>query len=119
MKFIIDENISPAVAKLFRNRGLKAYHINEMKSRNDQQVLDDQIRHLALFKDYIVVTRDHDFVRSFRSRKVPEKVIFIHKLENRNELLERLSNCLKEVVKHIDNHDFIEINSTQVRMPFD
>lgn len=118
MKFIIDENLSPEVCSIFRNEDLEAYHVNEMKTHKKQKVRDDQLRHLALFKQYVIVTKDDDFVRSYVSRKVPEKMIYIYGMNEKAALLERLTECITEVASLISSHDFIEVNENEVRLPF-
>lgn len=119
MKFLIDENLSPEVSVIFRNSGLEAYHVNELKAYKNQRVKDDQLRHLALFKQYIIVTKDDDFVRSYVSRKVPEKMIFIYGMDDKPKLLGRIEECLQELVRLIRNYDFIEVNENEIRLPFD
>ncbi|WP_089355649.1 DUF5615 family PIN-like protein [Ekhidna lutea] len=118
MKFIIDENISPQVAVIFRSHGLHAYHINEMKSNKKQRVKDDQLRSLTIHKGYIIVTKDDDFVKSFVSRKIPEKLIFVYGLEQKESLLTRMEEVIPDLTPLLEKHDFIEINAHEVRFPF-
>ena len=118
MKFVIDENLSPEVAEIFRKEGVTAYHINQMKSRKGQRVIDDQIRRLSLDKDYIVVTKDDDFVKSYVDRKVPDKMVFVFGMDNKAELLSRLKKCVPESLPLLKVHDFIEITKDEIRTPF-
>lgn len=103
---------------MFREAGLTAYHINELKTHKRQRIRDDQIRHLALFEHYVVVTKDDDFVRSFVSRKVPEKMIFIYGMNEKGALLKRLADCLDRFCTLLSTHDFIEVNEKEIRLPF-
>ena len=81
MKFIIDENLSPVVSAIFRSHSLNAFHVNEMKSKKKQRVIDDQLRRLTIQKGYVIVTKDDDFVKSYVSRKVPDKLDELLKLK--------------------------------------
>jgi len=118
MRFIIDENLPPHLAEVFREASLSASHINEMKSHPKQRVVDDQLRRLSIQKGYIIVTRDDDFVKSFVSRKVPEKVVFIHGLNEREPLLSRMKAVAPQLESLLKDHDFIEINDHEIRFPF-
>ena len=117
MKFIIDENLTPEIAVLFREYGLNAYHVNEMKSHNKQRVIDDQLRRLSIQKGYVIVTKDDDFVSSFVSRKVPEKMVFIFGLDKKGSLLSRMKEVILQLSSLIETHDFIEINEQEIRFP--
>ena len=118
MKFIIDENISPQVAAIFRSFGLSATHINEMKSNKKQRVVDDQLRRLAIQKGYIIVTKDDDFVKSYVSRKVPEKLVYIYGINEKEPLLSRMKEVAPQISSLLETHDFIEVNDREVRFPF-
>ena len=118
MKFIIDENLSPQVSAIFRTHGLDAYHINEMKAHQKQRVIDDQLRRLSIQKGYIIVTKDDDFVKSFVSRKVPEKMVFIYGLNEKEPLLSRIKEVAPQLSALLETHDFIEVNENEIRFPF-
>lgn len=118
MKFIIDENLTPDLAQLFRSMGLDAHHVNEIKAHKKQRVKDDQLRRLALRKGYILITMDDDFVKSFVDRKVPEKLVYVFGLGTKEALLSRFKTVLKELPTLLQTHEFIEINRETVRFPF-
>lgn len=117
-KFIIDENISPEIATLFKQAGLEAYHVNELKGHQKQRITDDQLRRLTLQKGYIIVTKDDDFVKSYVSREVPEKLIFLHGLDNKESLIKRMATVIPKIIQLIEEHNFIEINENEIRFPF-
>ena len=110
--------MSPDVVLVFREKGLEAYHINELKSHSKQRVVDDQLRRLTIQKGYIIVTKDDDFVRSFVSRKVPEKIIFLYGLDSKVMLLKRMKEIVDELEGWLFMHDFIEVRESEVRFPF-
>ncbi|MEO9868838.1 DUF5615 family PIN-like protein [Ekhidna sp.] len=117
MKFIIDENLPPDLTELFRSEGLESYHVNDIKAKKKQRVLDDQLRRLAIQKGYIIVTKDDDFVRSYVSRKVPDKVVFIYGLEKKESLLSRMKEVIPQLLKLLSNHDFIEVKENELKFP--
>lgn len=118
MKFIIDENLPPSLSEVFCKLGLNAQHVNEMKVSKKQRIIDDQLRRLAIQKEYVIVTKDDDFVKSFVSRKVPEKLVFIFGLNEKEPLLSRMKEVAPTLKSLLLGHDFIEINETEVRFPF-
>lgn len=118
LKFIIDENITPEVIPLFKQAGLDAYHVNEMKSHQKQRITDDQLRGLTLRKGYVIVTQDDDFVKSYVDREVPEKLIFLYDLNHKESLLSRMKEVIFEIGYLLTSHNFVEINPTEIRFPF-
>ncbi len=117
MKFIIDENLSPDLVEVFETNGLNAMHINQMKSHSKHRVQDDQLRRLAMKKGYIIITKDDDFVKSYVDRKVPEKLVYIFGLDKKEQLLQRMKEVAPDLEKLLLNHDFIEINESEIRFP--
>ncbi|MEP1032591.1 DUF5615 family PIN-like protein [Ekhidna sp.] len=118
MKFVIDENLTPELAAVFRAHKLDAYHVNEMKTNQKQRVVDDQLRRLAINKGYVIVTKDDDFVKSYVSREVPEKLIFIYGLDKKESLLARMKEVIPELTTLLANYNFIEVNQKEIRFPF-
>lgn len=118
MKFIIDENLTPELADLFRDQHLNAYHVNELKANQKQLVIDDQLRRLAIQKGYVIVTKDDDFVKSYVSRKVPDKMVYIHGLDKKESLLSRMKEVIPQIESLLETHDFLEVNEKEIRFPF-
>ena len=118
MKFVVDENLPPALAEILRTHSLNAFHVNEMKARKNQRVIDDQLRRLAIQKGYVIITKDDDFVKSYVSRKVPEKMVYIHGLNKKEPLLSRMKEVALQLSTLLELHDFIEVNEREVRLPF-
>ena len=57
MKFLIDEDLSPKLVRLFQKLGYFSLHIRDIQiSLEDSQILE-----IAVGQDYIVVTADKDF----------------------------------------------------------
>ncbi|WP_424961070.1 DUF5615 family PIN-like protein [Ekhidna sp.] len=118
MKFVVDENLPPVLAETMRALSLNAMHVNEMKARKKQRVIDDQLRRLAIQKGYVIITKDDDFVKSYVSRKVPDKLVFIHGLNEKKPLLSRMKEVAPQLSLLLETHDFIEVNDREIRFPF-
>lgn len=119
MNFLIDENLTPELIKVFENQGFKASHINLLKQHKKQQVKDDQIRGLLLRKDYILITRDDDFVKSYVDRKVPNRMIYLHGLASREEVIQRFKEVFNDLIKLLEMHDFIEMSRNKLTFAFE
>jgi predicted nuclease of predicted toxin-antitoxin system len=118
-KFIVDENISPMIRDLLRDHGFEAYHVNDMKVAENQKIPDDHLRKLALYKGYVVITRDDDFVKSYVDRKVPDKMIYVFDLDCKAQLIKRFNETLDTLQQWLTTYDFIELNPAEIRTPFD
>ena len=116
--FIIDENITPDLVDVFKSAGLKAYHVNELKSHQNQRVIDDQLRRLSIQKGYVLITKDDDFVKSFVHRKVPEKMVFLYGLDDKQMLIQRLGQMIPQLSDYLSANDFVEINRKEIKFPF-
>lgn len=118
MKYLIDENLSPELVELFEKEGMSAYHVNQIKSYKKQRITDDQLRRISLDQPIVIVTRDDDFVKSFVDRKVPDKLVYIYGIDDKEALLERIRTCIRTLDLLIKSHDFLELNAMEVRTPF-
>ncbi|MEM9895649.1 MAG: DUF5615 family PIN-like protein [Bacteroidota bacterium] len=116
--FLVDENITPEVTDLLRQHGYKASHINDLKKYPTQIVKDDQIRRKLLRTDQILITKDDDFVKSYVSRYVPEKLLFLHGLDDKKELIATISKVAHLLNELFQEHEFIELNASGPRFPF-
>jgi predicted nuclease of predicted toxin-antitoxin system len=117
--FLYDENLSPRLVQQHQpSRG--AIHINQLKPSKSAVIKDDLIRKLSLNETFVLVTKDDDFVKSWVSRRVPEKLIFIY------DDFQNLQTLINSYKKHIPlleiltiEYDFIEFSNKGIRMPFE
>ncbi|HXM46333.1 MAG TPA: DUF5615 family PIN-like protein [Pyrinomonadaceae bacterium] len=63
MKFLIDAQLPRRLAAQFRQAGLEAIHTLDLPDGN--RTTDRVINELSIKEQYIVVTKDADFVESF------------------------------------------------------
>jgi predicted nuclease of predicted toxin-antitoxin system len=75
LAFLIDENLSPDLAKLARARGYRAMHATWAGLRGKP---DHRVAEFAAGRDFILVTNDLvDFQRIYRRRKDHPGIIFL------------------------------------------
>src|SRR5712692_2688741 len=113
MKFMIDAQLPRRLAAQFRQAGLEAIHTLDLPDGN--RTTDRVINELSLKEQYIVVTKDSDFVESFLLRREPWKLLLISTGNISNASLEALfAATIQRVVEGFDAFDFIEMERTRL-----
>ncbi|MEP0366273.1 MAG: DUF5615 family PIN-like protein [Cyclobacteriaceae bacterium] len=117
MRFLIDENLPPVLASLFRDHGLEAFHINEANIK--KPVKDDGIRRFSLrYDDAVIISRDDDFVKSYVSRKVPHHLIYVFDLTSRSEIISAFEKHLDELIFLMKSNELVELNAEGIKKHF-
>jgi len=113
MKFLIDAQLPRRLAAQFRQAGLEAIHTLDLPDGN--HTTDRTINELSIKEQYIVVTKDSDFVESFILTREPWKLLLVSTGNIGNDELGTifLSN-VERVVEGFDVFDFIELGRTTV-----
>lgn len=113
MKFLIDAQLPRRLVAQFGQAGLEAIHTLDLADGN--RTTDRTINELSLNEQYIVVTKDSDFVESFLLSREPWKLLLVSTGNIGNDELERLfvSN-MERLVHGFDVFDFIEMGRTTV-----
>ena len=119
MKFLIDENLPIELVDIFKDSGKRVFHINQIKRDGKERVPDSTLRKYAIYRDYVIVTKDFDFVDSWRSRKVPEKIVFVHHQGSKTELINLFEKYIEEIYGLLGKYDFLEISKKGIRLPFE
>ncbi|HBB97276.1 MAG TPA: hypothetical protein DC054_18010 [Blastocatellia bacterium] len=113
MKFLIDAQLPRRLVAQLRQTGLEAIHTLDLPDGN--RTTDRTINELSIKEQYIVVTKDSDFVESFLLRREPWKLLLISTGNISNASLETLfSATIRRVVEGFDTFDFIEIERTSL-----
>lgn len=113
MKFLIDAQLPQGLAAQIRQAGFEAIHTLDLPNGN--RTTDRSINELSVKDQYIVVTKDSDFVESFLLRREPWKLLLISTGNISNASLEALfSVTIQRVVEGLDTFDFIEIERTSL-----
>ncbi|HEV7475272.1 MAG TPA: DUF5615 family PIN-like protein [Pyrinomonadaceae bacterium] len=108
MKFLIDAQLPQRLAVQFRQAGLEAVHTLDLPDGN--RTTDRVINELSIREQYIVVTKDSDFVESFLLRGEPRKLLLVSTGNINNASLEALFSAnLLRLREGFDTFDFIEI----------
>ncbi len=84
MKFIVDTQLPPRLAKSLIDKGFDAIHTSSFP---DGHLLDDEsIRQIAISDDRIIISKDSDFFDSFFVKGAPPRVLLLRfgNISNRN-----------------------------------
>ena len=113
MKFLIDAQLPLRLVAQLRQTGLEAIHTLDLPDGN--RTTDRTISELSIKEQYIVVTKDSDFVESFLLRQEPWKLLLVSTGNISNARLEALfSSTIQRVVEGFDIFDFVELSRTHV-----
>lgn len=111
MKFLIDAQLPRKLVAHFKQAGLEAIHTLDLPDGNLST--DRAINELSVKEQYVVVTKDADFVESFFLSREPWKLLLVSTGNIANNELEALFiSGLERLVSAFDDFDFIEINRT-------
>ena len=113
MKFLIDAQLPRRPVAQLRQAGHDAIHTLDLPDGN--RTTDRIINELSINEQYIVVTKDSDFVESFLLRREPWKLLLISTGNISNARLEALfASTILKVVEGFDTFDFIELSRTSM-----
>lgn len=84
MRFLVDAQLPPSLAAWLHRKGHRADHVTDLAGLG---VLDAVIWDLAVTHDYVIVTKDRDFVEWARSRTPKARVLWVRFGNTRREVL--------------------------------
>jgi predicted nuclease of predicted toxin-antitoxin system len=109
MKFLIDAQLPRRLTGLLRAAGYEAVHTLDLPQGN--RTSDTEINELSIRDQYIIVTKDADFVNSFHLHHQPYKLLLVSTGNIRNSELESLFLAsLEKLTEGFETFDFIEMN---------
>ena len=88
MKFLVDAQLPRRLVKRLREAGFDAIHTLDLPLSN--RTSDTEINALSIREQYVVVTKDADFVNSFHLHHQPYKLLLVSTGNIRNLELETL-----------------------------
>jgi len=113
MKFLVDAQLPRRLVARLRELGFEAIHTLDLPSGN--RTPDSLINELSMSEEYIVITKDADFVNSFLLHKKPHKLLLVSTGNIRNKDLESLFlGNIKKMAEGFEVFDFIEIDRKDV-----
>ena len=113
MKFLVDAQLPKALSDFIKSNGIDSIHSLELPDKNKTQ--DGYITRLATDKNFIVITKDADFLESYVLRKEPPKLLLIKTGNIRNiELIDLFERHIDLIVKLFSGHSLVEMSKTEI-----
>ena len=113
MKFLIDANLPFRLAKVLNDKGFDILHTDNLPDK--ERTTDKEIRRISVEQDYIVITKDSDFLDSHVIQGVPAKLLLVTTGNITNkELLNLFDKYFETSTKLFDVYDLIELNNEQI-----
>jgi predicted nuclease of predicted toxin-antitoxin system len=111
MKFLVDAQLPRRLVLLLRQADHDAIHTLDLPNAN--QTTDTEINALAERDQRIVITKDADFVNSFRVLGKPRKLLLVSTGNITNtDLLALFSTYLPDLTQELQIHDYVELRRT-------
>src|SRR5688500_16616027 len=113
MRFLVDAHLPRRLAQLLIGSGFEAIHTLDLPLGN--RTPDSVINELSIQEEYIVITKDADFVNSFLLIRKPYKLLLVSTGNISNKELEALFLAnIKKIAEGFAMFDFIEIDRKAV-----
>lgn len=108
MKFLIDHQLPPVLASFFVAKGYESKHVIDLKleTASDRRIWD-----LCLSENWILITKDEDFVHYLNLKNNSGQIIWVRMGNCRNEnLIKSFESLLAFMISAIqDKESIIEI----------
>lgn len=113
MKLLVDAHLPRRLVRRLREAGHEALHTFDLPLGN--RTTDTFINELSIREQYVVVTKDADFVNSFLLFHKPYKLLLISTGNIKNVELESLFLAnLDKIAQGFESFDYIEIDRRSV-----
>lgn len=113
MKFLVDAHLPRRLTYRLREAGHEAVHTLDLSTGN--RTTDEEIHELSLRANYILITKDADFVNDFILQRRPYKLLLVSTGNITNKELEAIfARNISDIADLFLTHDFIEIDRTSI-----
>jgi len=113
MKFLIDAQLPRRLAHQLEVAGFETTHTLDLPQGN--RTTDQSLITLSLKEQFVIVTKDSDFVESFLLKREPWKLLLVSTGNIGNDELLRLFQLnIDQLVESFTTFDFIELNRTSM-----
>ena len=113
MKFLIDAQLPRRLAHQLDVAGFETTHTLDLPQGN--RTTDQSLITLSFEEQYVIVTKDSDFVESFLLKRQPWKLLLVSTGNIGNDELLRLFQLnIDQLIESFTTFDFIELNRTSM-----
>jgi predicted nuclease of predicted toxin-antitoxin system len=113
--YLIDANLPFKLTFLLKEKGFKVLHTDQLP--NKERTSDKEIREIASKENYIIITKDSDFLDSYLLQGSPKKLLLVTTGNIVNKkLLSLIELHFIRIDELFNEYDLIELNETEVRV---
>jgi len=113
--YLIDANLPFKLEYFLKEKGFKVVHTDELP--NKERTTDKEIREIALKQNYIIITKDSDFLDSYLLQGSPKKLLLITTGNIINKkLISLIGLYFSKIDELFNTYNFIELNESEVRV---
>ncbi len=113
MKFLVDARLPKILSYFIKSKGINSIHTLELPDKNKTQY--GYITRLATDEQFIVITKDADFLESYVLRNEPPKLLLIRTGNIRNsELISLFDKHIEFIMSLFATHSLIEVSKTEI-----
>lgn len=113
MKFLVDAQLPRRLTRWLQTAGYNAIHTLDLPTGN--KTTDEAINDLSLQDNYVVITKDADFVSSFILQGKPYKLLLVSTGNITNQQLELLfQQNIQQIADLFKTHKFIELDRSSI-----
>jgi predicted nuclease of predicted toxin-antitoxin system len=111
MNFLVDAHLPRRLAFRLREAGHDATHTLDLANKN--RTTDDEINHISIQEQRIVITKDGDFVDSFLIAQQPYKLLLVSTGNITNIELEAIFiPAIPAIITAFTAHSYVELSRT-------
>ena len=113
MRFLIDANLPYRLARVLKGKGFEILHTDDLP--NKERTSDNELRRISIEQDYIVISKDSDFLDSHLIQGIPSKLLIVTtgNMVNKN-LLSLFEKYFETIIKLFEIYNLIELNNDQI-----
>jgi predicted nuclease of predicted toxin-antitoxin system len=113
MRFLIDANLSYKLARVLESKGFEILHTDDLP--NKERTTENELRKLSVDQDFVVITKDSDFLDSHLIQGIPSKLLIVTTGNITNkDLLSLFDKYFEATIKLFDIYNLIELNNDQI-----
>jgi predicted nuclease of predicted toxin-antitoxin system len=113
MKFLIDAHLSVRIKDFLIYKGFDSLHTLDLKDSN--ATTDEDINDFCEKNDFVLMTKDKDFLSSYLFQKKPKQLILVRAGNMSNSvLLNLISNHLNLIIDNLMKYNLIEITTSEI-----
>lgn len=113
MKFLVDAQLPKKLSTWLTEKGFDSVHTLELPKKNS--TTDDEINKLSFSEQRIVLTKDTDFLQSFKISQQPYKLLLVTTGNISNEeLIIIFEKQIDEMESLFKNNAFIELTKESI-----